>query len=414
MEDRKLELFFDKQLWTDTIEKCVEKRIDRALLTQLCEVDNRVAFARLLQSGAYKIAPPRVGLIPKPNSTEMRKVYINTDLDRLILSLTNDVYFKLYGDRIHENCVSYQKGIGVSKIIKAISNKIVHLKGNDGDLLGYKVDISKYFDNVNKETLSSTLDEIDSGSCLDKIIRDYYFHDVIIDENGSLVEKYKSLAQGSAVSSFLANYVLKDVDEELSKLDIVYYRYSDDILMIGNDAEKALSLLGEMLNKKGLTLNPKKVEQLYHGEWFTFLGFKINGDQVTFSEDSEKRFKDKIKSITKMRKGMKINNRCTQRTAIKNINYYMYTAFIKSNKNFGWGIYFYNTVTVQEDIKRLDEFVKDHIKHMYTGKWNHTTNQNKTSNDTLEELGYVSMVHMYKLFKINSNLFNAEIRRKMM
>jgi hypothetical protein len=38
----------------------------------------------------------------------------------------------------------------------------------------------------------------------------------------------------------------------------------------------------------------------------------------------------------------------------------------------------------------------------------------KTSNEQLEELGYVSMVHLYKLYKINREVYRTEIRRLMM
>lgn len=412
MQDEKLELFFNKELWEDTIQKCVDKRINKGILAQLCETDNRIAFANLLASGEYKIAPPYIGLIPKPNTPEMRKVYINTGLDRLVLSLINDVYLMLYKSHIHSKCVSYQKGLGVSKIVKSISKQLPHLKV-EGRQLGYKADLSKYFDRVNKSTLYKALDELDTGSCLDKIVQTYYKEDIILDENKQVVEHYKSLAQGSAVSSFLANYVLRDIDEALSSMDIIYYRYSDDLLIIEKDADKAIIKLKEMLEPKGLELNPKKIEKIYKDEWFTFLGFDLMGDNITLSKDSKQRFKKKIKQITKMRKGMPTGNRRVQRKAIKDINYYIYTAFLKSSQNFGWGEYFYNVCTIEEDIRELDEFVKDHIKHMYTGKWNHTTNMNKTSNEKLKDLGYVSMVHMYKLYRINKEVFRAEIRREM-
>ena len=81
----------------------------------------------------------------------------------------------------------------------------------------------------------------------------------MFDVDGNLVEHYGSLKQGCAVASFLANYVLRDIDAKLSKLDILYCRYSDDILMVGDDADKALRLLSEMLAVKGLKLNPKKL-----------------------------------------------------------------------------------------------------------------------------------------------------------
>jgi len=411
--DIKMSMFFNHGLWTDTIQKCIDKGISKGLLTQLCETQNRLAFAQLIENGQYKVAPPYIGLIPKPNSCDFRKVYINTDMDRFVLSLINEVYMKIYGHLIHPKCVSYQKGIGVNKIIRELSlhTFISHPLSSK---LGYKVDVSKYFDSVNKKTLFKALNELNTNSPIDKIIYDYYSEDLIINEKGEVEEKYKSLAQGCAVSAFLANYILKDIDEALSSLDILYYRYSDDILILGTDSDIALDMLEHMLEDKGLALNPKKIEAVYKDEWFTFLGFKINGKKITFSEDSVKRFKSKIKKITKMRKGMHTKSRKVQQRAIKDINYYLYTAFLKSNLNFGWAEYMFATVNQKDDVRVLDEYIKDHLKHMYTGKWNHTTNRNKTSNEQLAKMGYVSMVHMYNLYKINKEVFRAEVRRLMM
>ena len=112
-----------------------------------------------------------------------------------------------------------------------------------------------------------------------------------------------------------------------------------------------------------------------------------------------------------MRKGMKVKSRSTQRKMIKEINYYIREAYAKSTKNFGWEQFFYSLINTNKTIVMLDEYVKDHLKHAYTGKWNHTTNMHKTSNEQLREMGYKSMVQMYSVFKINKDVYNAELQR---
>ena len=108
---------------------------------------------------------------------------------------------------------------------------------------------------------------------------------------------------------------------------------------------------------------------------------------------------------------MKVGSRRVQRKAIKEINYYLYEAFLKSPQNFGWMCYFGSICTTNKSMIMLDEFTKDRIKSMYTGKFNHTTNMHKTSNEQLKELGYKSLNHMYTLYKIDKDVFNAEIRK---
>lgn len=398
-----MEMLCDKEIWSNAIQHGLDKHIDKSLLSMLTNPIGRLAIIEAIEQGRYKIEPPVVQQIPKPNG-KIREVFCNSQMDRVVLSVINEIYYKLYSKYIHPNCVSYQKNTGVPKIIKSLVKEL------DATGKGYKADLSKYFDNVNRETVNALLDSLSTGSPVDRVVWNYYNDDHIV-LNGVKTERYKSLCQGCSIGTLLANLCLKDIDEEISKLDVVYYRYSDDLLFIGKDAEKALETLKLMLIPKGLSLNRDKVQAIDITTEFTFLGAKIKGKEVDISDESVERFKKKIRSITKMRKGMKIKSRSTQRKMIKEINYYIREAYAKSTKNFGWEQFFYSLINTNKTIVMLDEYVKDHLKHAYTGKWNHTTNMHKTSNEQLREMGYKSMVQMYNLFKINKDVYNAELQR---
>lgn len=401
--DKKMEMLCDKEIWSNAIQHGLDKHIDKSLLSTLTNPIGRLAIIEAIEQGRYKIEPPVVQQIPKPNG-KIREVFCNSQMDRVVLSVINEIYYKLYSKYIHPNCVSYQKNTGVPKIIKSLVKEL------DATGKGYKADLSKYFDNVNRETVNALLDSLSTGSPVDRVVWNYYNDDHIV-LNGVKTERYKSLCQGCSIGTLLANLCLKDIDEEISKLDVVYYRYSDDLLFIGKDAEKALEILKQMLIPKGLSLNRDKVQAIDITTEFTFLGAKIKGKEVDISDESVERFKKKIKAITKMRKGMKIKSRSMQRKMIKEINYYIREAYAKSTKNFGWEQFFYSLINTNKTIVMLDEYVKDHLKHAYTGKWNHTTNMHKTSNEQLREMGYKSMVQMYNLFKINKDVYNAELQR---
>ena len=354
--DIKMKKFFDISRWEEMLEKSVDKGIDRALLVQLCEPQNRMQLLNAIVSGNYEIAPPHVAKIPKDNG-EFREVYVNEAIDRIFLSLYNDVMFEMYGHQIHPACKSYQKGIGCPQTVKEISKKICSMPG---EVVGYKADLSKYFDKVKIEVIDKALDELDTSSPLDEIVRNYYHNDLIFDADGNLTEHYGSLKQGCAFASFLANYVLRDVDEELSKMDILYCRYSDDLLMIGKDANKALSKLKEMLELKGLSLNPKKVEPVSKHQYFTFLGFNICGPHISFSKKSIKNFQREVEART-------IKAKCSTTKAIHKVNQYLYEGYVVDDKRFGWAAYFLPTVNVEEDIQELNRFVMDCIRAVDSG-----------------------------------------------
>lgn len=407
--DDKLALFLSKDTLQLTIDHCVLKGIALHEVRRFTEPDFRLQLAKLMLAGKYKVAPPRILLIPKPDSDEKRKVYCNNAMDRIICTQIGHVYNQMYGDRIHPCCVSYQKGIGVPQIVRQISHYLV----SHPDLTGWKMDIHHYFDAISEEARDEALRELDSGSCIDRIVWDYLHDDVILDEHGQVQHVYKGIAQGFAVSPFLANYLLRDMDEAISKLDVLYYRYSDDLLILGPDADKAKAIAASMLAAKGLQIHPRKCMPVDASTRFTFLGFDICGGNLTFSKPSLLRIKKDIRSMTKTRKGQDKRSEEVLRKVIGQINHKLYVAHMVNDREFGWGEYFLGTVTVEDDIRMLDEYVKDHIRHVYTGKWNGASNYHKVPNDMLRRCGYVSMVHLWKLRRISASLYRNEVRMRM-
>lgn len=407
--DDKLMLFLDKETLQMTIEHCTMKGIPLDEVRNFTEPEFRLRLAKLMLARKYRIAPPHILLIPKPDSDEKRKVYCNNAMDRIICTQIAHVYNRMYKDLIHPCCVSYQKGVGVPHIVRSISQYLMTHPG----LTGWKMDIHHYFDAVSEEARDQALKELDSGSCIDRIVWDYLHDDVILDEHGEVQHVYKGIAQGFAVSPFLANYLLRDMDEAISRLNVLYYRYSDDLLILGPDADRAKEIVASMLAEKGLQIHPRKCVPVDASTRFTFLGFDICGGDITFSQSSLKRIKKDIRSLTKTRKGQEKRSEDVLRKVIRQINHKLYVAHIINDREFGWGEYFLGTVTVEADIRMLDEYIKDHIRHTYTGKWNSSANYRKVPNDVLRQCGYVSMVHLWKLRRINASLYRNEVRMKM-
>lgn len=409
MKDRTKEFeeyFYSLENFKTALDYATKKGLSKEMISILTEPKGRAILYEAISEGRYFVEPPRVQLIPKDNG-EFRKVYINNNMDRLVLHMINDSLCYVFPDMIHKNCVSYQKGIGVSRVIKKV---LYALKNTQNEIVGYKVDLSKYFDSVNKETLYKFLEELPIKGEAKRIVDKYYHDDKIIDEHGSHVEHYKSLAQGCSVSAFLANAILYPIDKTLSEMKIVYFRYSDDILMIGKDADEALVRLKSMLEDRGLTLNPKKIENIEKDKPFSFLGFNICDGIVTLTKKKENKFKKEIKNITKLTKDKRKHSRTEQKKAIKKILKLMSFVSPSGKKNnYGWSRFYFETINSEEYIKMLDEYIKDHIKMLYTGKGNHTTNRNKTSNEDLKEMGYISMVRLWKDYRQSVDLFNAEL-----
>ncbi len=358
MADKILQMFFDIKRWEKAIDKGVGKDIRKDQLILLCDEHTRIKIAQAMMCGKYEISPPHTAQIPKDNG-EFRTVYVNEPIDRIILSIANDLLFELMPEMVHPACKSYQTGIGCGKVVTEASRQITEArKAGKG---GKKADLSKYFDSVPIRFIDAAFDMVEAKhghSVVIDVLRKYYHCDLYFDEENKLCSKYQSLKQGCAVASWLADVVLYDVDEELSMLDGFYVRYSDDMLFIGDDYEKAMTILERRLAERSMTLNPKKVEDITADKWFTFLGFSIKGPMISLSPNRIKTFQKEIEVRTVRKQDTSFAK------AVNSVNRYLY----KGNGEFSWATQVLPVCNVQKDINELNKFVMDCLRAVKTGK----------------------------------------------
>lgn len=363
MKDILLEKVFEAERWEAAINKGFFKGIDKGELRQLCGPETRVRLAMAILEDNYEIAPPHQALIPKDNG-EFRTVYVNENIDRIFLSIVNDLLFELCPDMIHPACKSYQKGIGCGKVVQEITKNIKWQKeyeNLESKTFGIKADLSKYFDSVPIEFIDNVFDQLVhkfGDSKIIAILRKYYHTDLCFDPDGNLIKHYQSLKQGCAVASWLADVMLYEIDDYLSELKGMYVRYSDDILYIGRFYDYAMKVLEKNLEIMSMKLNPKKVEYLSYDRWFKFLGFMIKEDQITLSPGRVKTFQKEIE-----KRSVK-NRHVSGKAAIISINRYLY----KGDGTYSWATQVLPIINVERDIDTLNEFVMDCIRACQTGK----------------------------------------------
>ena len=352
-----LKKFFEKERWETALEVGVGKGIDKGELKKLTSPQVRVAMYNAIITNNYEIAPPHQAEIPKDNG-DVRIVYVNENVDRIFLSIANNLFFELFPEFVHKSCKSYQSGIGCGKIVQEVSRQVVNTTSN---IVGFKADLTKYFDTVPLKYIDNIFDKMEmkiGKSKIIDIVRRYYHTDLCFDVNGNLIEHYQSLKQGCAVASFLADAVLHHIDEVISMLPGYYVRYSDDLMYIGNEYGTAFQLVKTMLENMEMTLNPKKVEQIYKDKWVKFLGFNIKGSQITLSKSRVKTFQKEIESRTIKQREI------SMRRAINQVNNYLY----KGDGKYSWATLVLPIVNVEKDVETLNAFVMDAIRSCATNK----------------------------------------------
>lgn len=425
-EQIKLKMFFDKDRWERLLNTANEKGLNSDLIRYFMTPEGRIDLYNKIVNKQYKIFPPHKAKIPK-DTGGFRIVYVNEDVDRIYLSIYNDMMFELHSDMIHESCKSYQKGISCGNTVKSVSKQLI-------DYYGYKSDMTHYFDSTPLREIIKIFNLLQMDTCVDIPVIEYYKSNLVFDEDNKLIEEYAGMKQGCAFSTFLANVLLYDVDKEISEMkDVLYVRYSDDILIIGKNADAAMEVLRQRLSEKGLLLNPKKTEKISNEKWFEFLGFKIKGSKITFSKKSIKNLKTEIDNYTikykkKTKKGYIYNN--SPKNAINKINKYLYKNYtVNENKTFGWAEYFLPIVNVQKDIEIVNFYIMDCIRTTYTrnkkvgglgsidNNDEYTVNRNGSNSigSNIEKTDkiikcYISMVDMWKTINTDKELFRLKAR----
>ena len=357
MNDILLQKFFEIHRWEQALETGVDKHIDKGELRKLTSPEVRLAMYNAIASDNYEIAPPHQVQIPKDNG-DTRIVYVNENVDRIFLSIANNLFFEVFPEFVHPSCKSYQTGIGCGKIVQQLSKEMVKTIGPD---VGFKADLTKYFDTVPIRYIDEIFDRMERKVGKSKVIdvvRKYYHTDLCFDFNGELIEHYQSLKQGCSVASFLADAVLYNIDAAINNLNVYYVRYSDDLMAIGKGWKDAYVLLKVMLSDMEMTLNPKKVEFVYKDRWVKFLGFSIKGDMITLSKNRVKSFQKEIEARTIKQRNI------SMKRAINQVNSYLY----KGDGTYSWATSVLPIINVRKDIDVLNTFVMDAIRACATNK----------------------------------------------
>ena len=397
--------------WFGTYERMLEKQNfttkQLAEIIGLYESKYHLSVLKEVKEGTFKWGKCEKQLLNKIGTDRKRTVYIYSIADRYILGGLYRAFSAYYSDKVSDNVFSYKKGVRTISAIEYLMS--------DKDLVGkygLKLDISAYFNSVNRECLVGMIDELSYGEVE---LREMLCGILLNDEvwyNNEKIDEYKSLIPGTPFSSFLANYSLKDVDNYIAiNLGITYARYSDDIIMFADTTEElqlGLDSVRKKLGELGLKINPDKYEWYEPGDVITYLGLKLEGTKIDISDNSAMKYKKKIRRATRDgRKLMETKGVDGYKQAKKMLarhNHRVYKCYIQDASKFGWAYYAFRYVNTLETLRELDFYLKDRIRQMITGR-NNSANIKKVTDEMLVELGYISLCDMYIKFTQDFDMY---------
>lgn len=356
------------------------------------------AIATSIINDTYTFSIPTKHLINKINKSKKRIVYSFNEEENYILKLITYLFSKQYDNCYSKCCYSFRKISGVKEAIKAITNK------EDLNLLyGYKIDISNYFNSVDVKLLLEKLkgflnEDLKLYNLIESILKDdrTIFNDEIIHES-------KGIMAGVPISSFLANMFLTDVDKYFEKEDVLYLRYSDDIIIFTEEYKinEYIKILNSKITQNNLTINEDKKLYIKPGQKWDFLGFSFENGIIDISKVAKDKIKGKIKrSCRKLRRWMLKKNTESNRAiraVIRKFNRKFY--MIDNTRELTWSLWYFPVINTTEGLHEIDEYMQQELRYIATGK--HNKKNYKITYEMLKECGYKPLVSEYFRFKEN-------------
>lgn len=371
---------------------------DKDTLWKMKEI-YRETIVEELMSGIYNWDVPSKVEIAKAQSKKKRIVYIYSIRDRYILGVLYRAISARFKDTVSDSCYSYKKGISTNCAIKYIRDN-----RKDSYKYGVKIDIHAYFNSVSKEKVIEMLNELFNDGML-TTMKKLMLTDKV-KWKGNVIEEWKALIPGCALGSFFANYCLRECDAYFDNQDCIYARYSDDIIILTDSKEKLsilLDKLKEYLNKYKLTINPNKYKWFESGDSIDYLGLKLDDKGVIdISDHAKMKIKKQIhrwcrKGRMEIERDYKSFNAVARRI-IRQLNNKNFKCFINNQGTFGWCHYAFSKITTIKSLIEIDFYTRDTLRAMKTGKHN-KANAKAITDLEFKELGWVSLVDLYKLYK---------------
>ena len=255
-----------------------------------------------LKTGKYKHGGYTEFYVTEP---KVRKIEKSRYIDRIVHRWLVDNFLEpAFVPQFVNTSYACLKNRGMHRACIYVQNTMKHCQRIWGEYYILKMDVAKYFDNINKEILLNIIKRKIKDEKLLWLIQEILYAQ----------PSEKGLEIGNYTSQMFANIYLNEVDQYIKhKLKIKYYcRYLDDSIVIvktKQEAKKALQEIQEfMKNYLQLELN-KKTQIFKSKQGVNFCGYKINEYRLKIRDKGKRKLKKKVKKLKEQIKQGKITSK---------------------------------------------------------------------------------------------------------
>jgi hypothetical protein len=392
-----LELLLSEQTWEEFLSYKLThnylSRKEREQLSSYVEERRYLPIAQRLCKKDYCLALPERRTVNKSGTSKKRVVYTFSEDENLFLKCLAFQLYR-YDGKLSPRCYSFRRSRSARNAIFDIL-----LQKDRDSLYCFKADISNYFNSIPEESLIDVLTGIiDDDPDLLWFLKELLSCGMSRLSDGSVISERRGAMAGIPISPFFANVYLLSMDQYFESIGASYFRYSDDILIFSGsreDLDMRISDFYSFIEKKGLSVNPKKVSISSPGEPWEFLGFCYKNGQVDISEVTKEKLKGKIRRKARALLRWKTKNDASferaARALIRTFNKKFYNE--KNEDLFTWSRWFFPVITTDQSLHELDMYLLEYVRYLDKGR--HYKGNYRITYDSIKEMGFKSLKHEY-------------------
>ena len=267
---------------------------------------------------------------------------IPTVVDRWVQQAILQVLNPLFDPTFSESSYGFRPGRNTHQALRKAQEYVA-----GGRVIVVDLDLEKFFDRVDHDVLMSRLARRVSDKRLLRIVR--RFLEAGMMKHGAFVDRDEGTPQGGPLSPLLGNLLLDDLDQELERRGHRFCRYADDCnIYVQSKAagERVMASVTRYLEERlRLRVNPAK-SAVAHVSERKFLAHRLlAGGRLGIAPQSLKRAKDRIREITRRKRGVSIHR------MISELNSFL----------TGWVTYF-RYASAKTHLQRLDEWIRKKVR----------------------------------------------------